>query len=193
MESETRTKRREQLLQAATEEFCEFGYERAKMEGIARRAGMGKSTVYEYFPSKAELLNETGEFVLAQIMGDVDAIFNSELPMRAKLTEYLEYISGVVGYIGPSFLHIVGNAPVAEIVRQLAGKYLDYISERLREMLTSAQETGEISPDVNIETAASLIATMPNPPFVRLVEPKRLRPSIERLVDLLFDGLLPRN
>lgn len=193
MESETRTKRREQLLQAAIEEFCEFGYERAKMEGIARRAGMGKSTVYEYFSSKTELLAATGEFILGQIERDVDAILEHELTLRGKLSAYLEYISGVVGYIGPSFLHIVGNVPVAKIVHELAARYMRYVSERLRAAFTAAQERGEITADINVDTIVSLIATLPNPAFVQMVDADRLRPSLERVIDLLFDGLLPRN
>lgn len=48
--------RRDQILQAASEVISENGYERSSVDQIARRAGLSRSTVYEYFPSKDEIL-----------------------------------------------------------------------------------------------------------------------------------------
>ncbi len=47
--------RREQILAAAVEVFSEKGFHDARVEEIARRAGIGKGTVYEYFSTKKEL------------------------------------------------------------------------------------------------------------------------------------------
>ena len=46
--SETRENRRLEILKSACTEFSENGYDSAKMEQIARRVGIGKSTIYEY-------------------------------------------------------------------------------------------------------------------------------------------------
>jgi AcrR family transcriptional regulator len=48
---------REKVLEAATEAFTELGVE-ARMEEIARRAGVGVGTVYRHFPTKEALLGE---------------------------------------------------------------------------------------------------------------------------------------
>jgi len=45
------------VLTAATDVFAEFGLE-ARMEDIARRAGVGVGTVYRHFPTKEALLGE---------------------------------------------------------------------------------------------------------------------------------------
>jgi AcrR family transcriptional regulator len=50
------TYRRDQILQAASEVISENGYERSSVDQIAKRAGLSRSTVYEYFPSKDEIL-----------------------------------------------------------------------------------------------------------------------------------------
>ncbi len=48
---------RQKVLAVATEAFTELGLE-ARMEDIARRAGVGVGTVYRHFPTKEALLGE---------------------------------------------------------------------------------------------------------------------------------------
>lgn len=47
--------RRERLVAAAEHVFVEMGYSAASMDGIARRAGMSKKTIYQVFETKQEL------------------------------------------------------------------------------------------------------------------------------------------
>ena len=44
------------ILDAATEVFCEVGYEGLSMECVASRAGVGKTTVYRRYPTKLDLV-----------------------------------------------------------------------------------------------------------------------------------------
>jgi len=48
--------RPEEILEAALDEFTENGFDAARMEDIAKRAGLSKAGVYLYFPSKIALL-----------------------------------------------------------------------------------------------------------------------------------------
>ncbi|MCF6459694.1 hypothetical protein C3E88_01370 [Clostridium sp. Cult3] len=50
--------RRESILDAATDVFSKYGFFGAKMEDIAKRAGIGKGTIYGYFDSKEALFYE---------------------------------------------------------------------------------------------------------------------------------------
>jgi TetR/AcrR family transcriptional repressor of mexJK operon len=47
--------RRERLIAAAEHVFVEMGYGAASMDGIARRAGMSKKTIYQVFETKQDL------------------------------------------------------------------------------------------------------------------------------------------
>ena len=47
-----------QILRAALEVFGEVGLARARLDDIARRAGVSKGTIYVYFPDKEELFKE---------------------------------------------------------------------------------------------------------------------------------------
>lgn len=44
------------ILAAATEVFCEVGYEGLSMECVASRAGVGKTTIYRRYPTKLDLV-----------------------------------------------------------------------------------------------------------------------------------------
>ncbi|HTC70058.1 MAG TPA: TetR/AcrR family transcriptional regulator [Acidothermaceae bacterium] len=49
---------REAILQAATELVVEHGYAAVSIEKIAQRAGVGKQTIYRWWPSKGDILME---------------------------------------------------------------------------------------------------------------------------------------
>lgn len=47
---------RQRLLEAATEEFADKGYIGANVNSISKAAGFAKGTIYNYFPSKRDLM-----------------------------------------------------------------------------------------------------------------------------------------
>lgn len=53
--SEKKAERYEDIIRAAFDVFIKKGFHQTKMEEIARKAGIGKGTIYEYFPGKKEL------------------------------------------------------------------------------------------------------------------------------------------
>ncbi|MGV6801583.1 MAG: TetR/AcrR family transcriptional regulator [bacterium] len=55
MTNTAKDERRQQLIEAALDEFYERGFMAARMEDIAARAGLSKGTLYLYFNSKEEL------------------------------------------------------------------------------------------------------------------------------------------
>lgn len=76
---ETRWRRRaearpEEILDAALDEFTERGFEAARMEDIAKRAGISKGGIYLYFPSKTALLEALIEAKVAPLARLAQAI-----------------------------------------------------------------------------------------------------------------------
>src|SRR3954452_655449 len=60
--------RPQQIIEAALEEFGRCGLSNARLEDIAKRAGVSKGTIYLYFPNKEELFREViRSTVVAQI------------------------------------------------------------------------------------------------------------------------------
>ncbi|MFC8435141.1 TetR/AcrR family transcriptional regulator [Streptomyces sp. NPDC057253] len=57
---------RQRLLDAAVKEFAAHGFAGARIEAIARRAGMNKQLVYHYFGSKQAIYEAVFEQVIAE-------------------------------------------------------------------------------------------------------------------------------
>jgi AcrR family transcriptional regulator len=64
-------KRREDILRAAREVFASKGYHSAKVDDIAKAAGVGKGTVYLYFPDKRSLISELLRRLVVLIRGAI--------------------------------------------------------------------------------------------------------------------------
>ncbi|MFO0939767.1 MAG: TetR/AcrR family transcriptional regulator [Pirellulales bacterium] len=88
-------RRQDEILTEATKHFSEKGYAGTDVESIAESLGVGKGTIYRYFPSKRELmlsalhkgLTDLDQFVQARI-----ATVNDDLEkIYAAIRAFLEY------------------------------------------------------------------------------------------------------
>jgi AcrR family transcriptional regulator len=64
--------KRERILAAATAVFAERDFHRVQVSHVATRAGVGKGTVYLYFPSKDDLHRAALEASLERLATDVE-------------------------------------------------------------------------------------------------------------------------
>jgi len=78
-------KKREIIVAAALRVFRRKGLNRATIAEIAVEAGIGKGTVYEYFPSKAALIHESLLFMLKSIDTVLHDIALLHIPPAEKL------------------------------------------------------------------------------------------------------------
>lgn len=65
--------RREQILAAATDLFARHGFEHTDLQQVADVLGVGKGTVYRYFPSKRELFLAAADRAMHLLHGAVAA------------------------------------------------------------------------------------------------------------------------
>src|SRR2546428_9849790 len=66
-------RRREQILDAAARLFAKHGYAEADTQLLADELGVGKGTIYRYFPSKKELFLAAADRVMRQLRQRIDA------------------------------------------------------------------------------------------------------------------------
>jgi AcrR family transcriptional regulator len=87
--------RRSRILAAAVEVFAEHGYERAAMAGIARRAGIVPSVIYDHFGSKRalhiELLEQHGQTLIERSIVQLPAAAPREL-LEAAVTAFFRLV-----------------------------------------------------------------------------------------------------
>jgi AcrR family transcriptional regulator len=79
------------ILQAVLDELSELGYGALTIESAARRAGVGKATIYRHWPDKIALIADA--FKLLQQQRDPELVTGSP---REKLERVLRHVADVV-------------------------------------------------------------------------------------------------
>lgn len=72
----TREARRERILEAALDIFSNKGFEAARLDDVAKRAGVAKGTLYLYFESKEDLFEQLIMTMVAPIIAHLKSIAN---------------------------------------------------------------------------------------------------------------------
>ncbi len=76
---------RERLLRSAAREFAQVGFDQANINTIAEQAGLGKGTIYLYFPSKHELFLALLQDVATRQLALVRAALASARTLQGQL------------------------------------------------------------------------------------------------------------
>ncbi|QKV95291.1 TetR/AcrR family transcriptional regulator [Streptomyces sp. NA02950] len=157
------------ILDAAIELVGEMGYAKLTIEAIAARAGVGKQTIYRWWPSKAAVLLDAfvalGEQAAREAGGDGaggeetyeipdtgDLEADLKLVVRATVDELNapEYDAPLRALAAESVI----NAEVgAEFVRRVLEPQLQLYVKRLR----AAQDAGQVDPAIDPRIALELI------------------------------------
>ena len=186
--SSRRSERSHQAIIAATQELLvEVGYRELTIEGVAARAGVGKQTIYRWWPSRAALALE------AYLAGS-DAVLQPPPDSgvaREDVRELLDWLMTVLA-------EPIGGRVVAGLVAdlqhdpELAERFhQDVVPARRRAMLEAlgrARERGEIRAGADIELA---VDTLHGAVFYRLLLSGEALDACfaEQLAHQVLDGL----
>jgi AcrR family transcriptional regulator len=132
--------RPDELMTAAVEVFGEVGYAQAKLEDVAKRAGVSKGTVYLYFESKDALFRAMVRHRVADHLAFAEAaVAGSTKPPRELLDEIIRRWWAAT----PSLIQInrVIHAEATSFP-ELARFYLDEVILRGRRLLRLVFERG---------------------------------------------------
>jgi AcrR family transcriptional regulator len=185
-----RSERSHRAIIAATQELLvELGYPQLTIEGVAARAGVGKQTIYRWWPSKAAL-------VLEAYLAGSDAV----LPPPAGSGSTHEDVRKLLGWLVAVLAEPTGGRVVAGLVgdlqhdRDLAeGFHREVVPARRQAMLAALErgcERGEIRGDADLGIA---VDTLHGAVFYRLLlsgAPLDADFS-QRLAQQVLDGLAP--
>jgi len=190
---ETRTAaRREAILAAALDEFSARGFEAARLDDVAKRAGVAKGTIYLYFRDKESLFEELISAMLAPLVATIEGIGAADVPM-ALISEH----------IVDMFVREIYETRRKEVIRliltegrrfpQIAEFYYREVLSRIiaavRALLKRAAARGEVSPGLvdfpQLIAAPGLVAVIWSGLFDRF-EPLDVRAMMKTHVELLF-------
>jgi AcrR family transcriptional regulator len=192
--TDTRGRRRsershEAIIVATQELLVERSYPELTIEGIAARAGVGKQTIYRWWPSKAAL-------VLEAYLAGSDAV-----PPPPPAGSAREDVVALLGWLIAVLDRPTGGHVVAGLVGDLQhdpdlaeGFHRDVVPARrgpMRAALERARERGELRGDADVELA---VDALHGAVFYRLLlsgEPLDAD-FAERVARQVLDGLITR-
>ena len=186
------SERRGAILSAALDEFSSRGFEAARLDDVARRAGVAKGTIYLYFRDKESLFQELIRSMLTPLVGTIEALGEADVPLPVLADRIVEL-----------FVREVYETRRKDVIRlmisegrrfpKLAEFYYREVLSRIiaavRSLLRRAAARGEIPESLvdfpQIVAAPGLVAIVWNGLFERF-EPLDVRKMMKTHVELLF-------
>lgn len=140
------------ILNATLQLLIEVGYDRLTIAGVAKRAGVGKATIYRRWPSRAPLVIDAFELLPPLISPDTGNMFDD-------LVHLLK-----------SYVHTLNSTPLALVLAVLAGERahnpelskqlepLFYLRKKpMDDILARAVSRNELPRDIDLVAAADMI------------------------------------
>jgi AcrR family transcriptional regulator len=133
--------RPKQILDAALAVFAERGLADARLEDIAKRAGLSKGTIYLYFPNKEELFREVVRTSVIAFIARAEALFEVERDpnqaLRGWIKGYWAWLKSPVFPVMHRLVHSeLRNFP------DLAAFYATEVIERGHRLMNEMLERG---------------------------------------------------
>jgi AcrR family transcriptional regulator len=187
--------RRATILAAALEEFTARGYEGARLDDVAKRAGVAKGTIYLYFADKESLFQELVRSMVSPVLGALEKLRDVDIPARMLIETLLNtFVREVYGTRRKDIIRLIlSEGPrfpaIAEFYyREVIARVLAIV----RPILKRAAARGELPDDAlarfpQLIVAPMLAAIMWHGLFDKF-EPLNVDAMVRAHVNILFAG-----
>jgi AcrR family transcriptional regulator len=131
-----------EIVAAAIEVFAEKGFGAAKLEEVARRAGVAKGTVFVYFPTKQDLFRAVAQTVLSS---NFERLEGAATAIDRPLSELVPLLLALLAAAGESKISAVIRLLIAESrsFPDLARVWHDEVVAKVLGLVTSAIERAQ--------------------------------------------------
>ena len=157
--------RPEEILEAALSVFTEKGFDAARMEDVARVAGLSKAGVYLYFPSKTALLEALIQAKVAPLAHNAEAIAKagSADPMAALRA----VLAVAVGLMRDPKVFAVPRLVIGISSRfpQIADYYREHTVDRARAAIEGLIEAAMARGDIRRVDVGAVVRALIGPIF----------------------------
>ena len=133
----------------------EVGYDNVSIEAIARRACVGKQTIYRWWPSKGAVVLEAATQSLDPVVGFPDT-GDLIADLRVQLIGILEVIT-TTGF-GPAYRGLIAAGQSdPDLLRAVFDQIIEPNITAFTARITQAQERGEIRVDADVQTLRDVL------------------------------------
>jgi len=192
--------RPDEIVSAAMAVFAEKGFAAAKLDEIARRAGVSKGAVYLYFETKEDIFRAVVERAISPNVGVIRGMAAAH---PGPLADLLQGVAGVIGGVvettplGGVLKMVVGEARnFPEIARVWHDQLIVHALGAMTDAIRAAQARGEVRPGDPRMYALQMISPLLvgvlwRETFVPVgAQPFDLQALIRQHIDTLLRGML---
>ncbi len=157
--SEELVDRKQEILDAALEEFVRKGSERARMQSIADQVGVTKAMIHYYFDTKEKLFNRVYSEAGKMLLGGLMNILESEQDLFQKIDSFIRQALDRF-HSRPELTAFVVNElnQNPEKLGKLMWKHLDFDRAIFDNQLKAAASNYEIAPVSSQEVLANIFS-----------------------------------
>lgn len=192
-----------EIVDAALAVFAEKGFAAARLDEIAKRAGVSKGALYLYFETKEELFRAVVDVAIAPNMQAIRAMVAAH---PGPLSELLRLVAGRIGVlietlpVGGVLKMVIGEARnFPELARVWHDDLVAHALGALTDAIRAAQGRGEVRPGDPRTFALEIIAPVLLGVIWREVfvpvgaEPFDVPALARQHVEIMLEGLKPRS
>lgn len=153
--------RRRAILAAARDEFAARGFAAARLDDVARRAGVAKGTIYLHFADKKALFQELVRFELTPLVTGLEQASQADMPLRQFAQQLLDvFVRDVLGTHRKDVIRLVlvEGQRFPELAEFYYREVVSRVLEAVRRLLRRAHARGELHDDALVRFPQLLAA-----------------------------------
>ena len=174
-----------EIIEAARNRFAHYGFSKVTMEEVALDVGMGKASLYYYFPNKEDLFKSVIQKEQDLFVEEIKNLIRQNLTATKKLEDYvskrLEYFQQLINL---ATLNVHSFVDIKSMFKELFKSFEDQELLLLQKIFDEGKSKGEFDKSVTEKTTRI---------FLHLLQGLRLRIiksiNINRIEKVNYDEL----
>lgn len=158
MQDTVSKEKEKQIILAAREFFARYGFSKTTMEDIAGEIGMGKASLYYYFPTKESLFQVVISQEMDEFMEKLACLLKIQTSAAQKLRTYVEerlkFFQSLVNLGMLSYYTFLEKKTVH---KKMSDEFGNREIEVIKGIVEEGKNNGEFRGDINAEVADLLI------------------------------------
>jgi AcrR family transcriptional regulator len=153
--------RRQAILAAALDEFSARGFAAARLDDVAKRAGVAKGTIYLHFRDKETLFQELIRSALSPFVATIEAAPASDMPLRAVAELLVQvFVREVYGTNRKNIIRLVlaEGRRFPKVAEFYYREVVDRAMAAMRKLVRRAVERGELRDDTLVRFPQLIVA-----------------------------------
>jgi TetR/AcrR family transcriptional regulator, repressor for uid operon len=150
-----KTEVKEKIVQAAITTFSKYGYDKTRMDDIAKSANLGKGTLYLYFKSKEELFYAISENSIKELKEQLSKLFSKKEDLVHDAEKFYDQYRNMIHDSEKVSFEIIAessrNPKLRKALYEQRMKVYDIVIDYLRRQI----EKGFFRKDMDVNAIAS--------------------------------------